>query len=100
MKSYISLVKDVANDENFGFRAIADLMGLGEDKWLQVRKDLIRELISHKEDYNKLYGSSDRVDELLCILSYFDNPPSHDYWMTMPNIGHIIASQYNVVLVH
>ena len=42
LKPYISLVKDV-NDGNCGFRAIIDLMGMGEDKWLQVRKDLISE---------------------------------------------------------
>ncbi|XP_060969857.1 uncharacterized protein LOC133037065 [Cannabis sativa] len=55
LKPYICFVKDVESDGNCGFRAIADLMGMGEDGWMQ---------------------------------------------MTMPDMGHIIASRYNVVLVH
>ena len=55
----------------------------------------------HREEYNILYGTSDKVDELLCNLSlYFDNYLTCNYWMTMPDMRHIIASRYNVVLVH
>ncbi|XP_060960635.1 uncharacterized protein LOC133031210 [Cannabis sativa] len=100
LKPYIRFVKDVESDGNCGFRAIADLMGMGEDSWMQVRKDLKSELVSHRNDYNLLYGCPDRVDELLHILSYFKSYPSFKYWMTMPDMGHIIASRYNVVLVH
>ncbi|XP_060969793.1 protein FAR1-RELATED SEQUENCE 6-like [Cannabis sativa] len=100
LKPYIRFVKDVESDGNCGFRAIADLMGMGEDSWMQVRKDLKSELVSHRNDYNLLYGCPDRVDELLHILSYFKSYPSFKYWMTMPDMGHIIASRYNIVLVH
>ncbi|XXG85435.1 hypothetical protein AAC387_Pa11g0511 [Persea americana] len=36
LRPYIHHVKDVNADGNCGFRAIAGLMGLGEDSWQQV----------------------------------------------------------------
>ena len=75
-------------------------MGLGEDSWQQVRKDLSRELVTHAKHYRQLYGSHQRVDELLHIISYQMDCPPYDRWMTMPDMGHLIASHYNVVLYH
>ena len=73
---------------------------MGEDGWVHVRKDLLNELYSHLDDYGKLYGP-ERVNELIHILSYYENwPVSSDRWMTMPDMGHLIASCYNVVLFH
>ena len=44
LRQYISRVKDVTADGNCGFRAIAYLMDMGEDGWVQVRRDLLRVL--------------------------------------------------------
>ena len=44
LRPYIQHIKDVKADGNCGFRAIADLLGFGEDGWLHVRKDLLLEL--------------------------------------------------------
>ena len=41
-----------------------------------------------------------RVEELIDTLSYYDDNPSVDYWMTMPDMGHLITSHYNFVLYH
>ena len=56
LKPYISLVKDVTNDGNCGFQAIANLIGIGEDQWLHIKKDLIGELGLCRKDYNILDG--------------------------------------------
>ncbi|KAJ4715725.1 Ethylene-responsive transcription factor [Melia azedarach] len=103
LKPYICHIKDVTADGNSGFRVIADLMGLGEDGWLQVRKDLLNELNSNLDNYSLLYGTdgtNDRVKELIHALSYFESDPSCDQWMIMPDMGHLIASTYDVVLFH
>ncbi|XXG53730.1 hypothetical protein AAC387_Pa03g1784 [Persea americana] len=100
LRPYIHHVKDVNADGNCGFRAVAWLMELGEDSWQQVRKDLSKELVTHAEHYRQLYGSHQRVDELLHIISYQMDCPPYDRWMTMPDMGHLIASHYNVVLYH
>ncbi|KAH9685250.1 Endonuclease [Citrus sinensis] len=100
LQSYIHHIKDVAPDGNCGFRAIADLMGFGENGWLQVRKDLLNELHLNMEHYSHLYGTYERVNELIHAISYFENCPGSDKWMTMPDMGHLIASAYNIVVFH
>ena len=100
LRPYIQHIKDVKADGNCGFRAIADLLGFGEDGWLRVRKDLLLELQCHSEHYSALYAVEGRIDELTHTLSYFEDCPPYDRWMTMPDMGHLIASCYNVVLYH
>ncbi|XP_028118504.1 uncharacterized protein LOC114316046 [Camellia sinensis] len=90
----------VAADGNCGFRAIAGLMGFGEEGWLQVRKDLLKELHTHSDYYRKLFGSQERIDDLTNILASFEPNPGLDRWMTMPDMGHLISSFCQVVLVH
>ncbi|XP_028070434.1 uncharacterized protein LOC114272918 [Camellia sinensis] len=99
LKPYIRLIKDVDTDGNCGFRAIAGLMGLTEAEWGQVRRDLLQELHTHVDHYTHLYGSYDRIEELTHILSYFEPNPGYHRWMTMPDMGHLIVSCYNVVFM-
>ncbi|XP_028097182.1 uncharacterized protein LOC114297034 [Camellia sinensis] len=98
LKPYIRLIKDVDADGNCGFRAIAGLMGLTKPEWGQVRRDLLQEFHTHVDHYTHLYGSHDRIEELTDILSYFEPNLGYHRWMTMPDMGHLIASCYNVVL--
>ncbi|XP_028054208.1 uncharacterized protein LOC114258456 [Camellia sinensis] len=100
LKPYIKFVKDVAADGNCGFRAIAASIGHTEDDWAQVRRDLLGELHTHKEEYITLYGSYERFEELTSILSYFEGSPGYSHWMTMLDMGHLVASCYNLVLYH
>ncbi|KAL7198726.1 hypothetical protein ACSBR2_021097 [Camellia fascicularis] len=87
---FIKLIKDVDGDGNCGFRAIAGLLGLRENDRVQVRCDLLLELNNHRDEYVVLYRSYVRVEELTHILSYFEDSPSFDHWMTMPDMGHLI----------
>ncbi|KAJ4715747.1 Calmodulin-binding transcription activator 2 [Melia azedarach] len=101
LRSSIHHIEDVAADGNCGFRAIADLMGFGEDGWLQVRMDLLNELKLNLQLYSPLYGMEGtraRIEKLIHALSYFESSPSCERWMIMPDMGHLIASAYNVVL--
>ena len=75
-------------------------MGFGENGWLQVRKDMLNELHLKMEHYSHLYGTYERLNELIHAISYFENCPGSDKWMTMPDMGHLIASAYNVVVFH
>ena len=101
LRPYILHVKDVALDGNCGFRAIAGLMNIGEeDGWVQVRRDLLTELNSHVDAYKSMYEGQEMINELTHRLSWFDGCSGKDRWMTMPDMGHLIASCYNVVLYH
>lgn len=100
MRPYIQLIKDVPADGNCGYRAIASLVGYGVDGWKQVRKDMLNELISHRPLYDWLFCEVGRYKELVNIIDYFEDANAGvDKWMTIPDMGHIIASCYNVVLM-
>ena len=60
----------------------------------------MQELLAHVENYKQLFGVENRVEELIETLSYYEDHPSYNHWWTMPNMGHLIASRYNLVLFH
>lgn len=103
MRPYILDIEDVTSDGHCGFRAISSLSGNGnEDGWISVRTDLMKELKCYSDQYTQLFMSETRVDELFCALEYYGRTclDQKEHWMTMPDMGHIIASRYNVVLMH
>ncbi|KAH6815198.1 hypothetical protein C2S51_020018, partial [Perilla frutescens var. frutescens] len=87
-------------DGHCGFHAIASLLGLGEDSWLKVRESLVDELCKHRSFYVSFYGSTKLVAELLESLSCSTTPAPYKNWMVLPDMGHLVASRYNVVLIH
>ncbi|KAK9927749.1 hypothetical protein M0R45_024918 [Rubus argutus] len=102
MRPYILYIEDVASDGHCGFRVVASLLGnSNEDGWIRVRSDLIKELEFNSAQYAQLFMSEKRVDELHHALAYFGTTCLYqkEHWMTMPDMGHIIASCYNVVLM-
>lgn len=102
IQPFIAIVTDVEKDGNCGYRAIAALLGRGEDGWVDVRRDLLQELTTNYPLYLKLYGCKTRMAELIHALSLDgkDTFADYDRWMTMPDMGHLIASCYDVVLYH
>ncbi|KAL6178462.1 hypothetical protein ACLB2K_049980 [Fragaria x ananassa] len=103
LRTYVLEVKDVPRDGHCGFSAIASLLGITDDDgrlgWVKVRKDLEKELKFNPVHYAHLFGSKHEVDNLLHRLDYFLIPCPEKHWMIMPEMGHIIASCYGVVLI-
>ncbi|XVE67998.1 hypothetical protein DITRI_Ditri09bG0033100 [Diplodiscus trichospermus] len=100
IQKYVVKIIDVLPDGHCGFRSIAGLLGFGSDGWLKVRQDLIEELCNYRSYYVNFYGSNEVFDELLDTLSCFKVAAPYKNWMTLPEMGHLIASRYDVVLVH
>ncbi|XP_052179871.1 uncharacterized protein LOC127793130 [Diospyros lotus] len=100
IQPFLHNIVNVESDGHCGFRAIAGLLGMSEHNWRDIRFSLIGELQSFRAMYTQIYGSEMRVDELLHILYCFDNIAPCEHWMTLPDMGHLVASKYNVVLVH
>jgi len=82
IQGFIHDVVDVKADGNCGYRSIAALLGMGEDSWLLVRNELIKELGRWSHDYIYLFGCIERFEELrlsllvdgfskVCCLGYF-----------------------------
>ena len=98
LQRYISHTVDVQPDGHCGFRAIAALIGYGEEGWSQVRFDLIEEIQQNKDLYDQLYPDRDLVANLLFSLNWFEPWAPEMYWMDSMPLGIVIASRYNLVL--
>ena len=92
-------MKDIQANGNCKFRAIADMLGFGEDGWPQVRCDLLTEMHVYAQLYESVYGSAQHLEEIRHLLNHFEGGASYDYWTVMPEIGYLISSHYNVVLL-
>ncbi|KAL5170223.1 hypothetical protein HKD37_11G031978 [Glycine soja] len=74
--------------------------GMGEDSWSLVRNKLIKELDRWSHDYNNLFGGTKRFEQLrLSLLVDGFSKVSVDKWMDITEMGYVIASRYNVILV-
>ena len=60
----IENIVDVKADGNCGYRAIAALLGMGEDSWSLVRNHLLKELAKWSDEYINLLGGIDKFKEL------------------------------------
>ena len=64
IQDFIENVVDVKADGNCGYRAIAGLLGLGEESWSIVRNHLLKELGEWRDEYIVLMGGIKRYEQL------------------------------------
>ncbi|KAL5153303.1 hypothetical protein HKD37_19G052886 [Glycine soja] len=73
---------------------------MGEDSWSVVRNHLLIELAKFSEDYIKLFGGTKRFEELrMSLLVDGLTKVTTDKWMDITDMGHVIASRYNIIVV-
>ncbi|XP_028216308.1 uncharacterized protein LOC114398321 [Glycine soja] len=97
---FIDNIVNVKADENCGYRSIAGLLGMGEESWSLVCNHLLKELGKFSDDYIKLFGGIDRFDELrMSLLVDGLTKVIVDKWMDISEMGYVIASRYNVIIV-
>ena len=65
---FIDNIVDVKADRNCGYWSVAGLLGIGEDSWSLVRNHLLKELGKFSDDYIKLFGGTNRFEELRMSL--------------------------------
>ncbi|KAH1205963.1 hypothetical protein GmHk_16G046539 [Glycine max] len=100
IQGFIRDVVDVKADGNYGYRSIATLLGMGEDSWPLVRNELIKELGRWSHEYMNLFGGTKRFEQLkLSLLVDGFSKVSVDKWMDITEMGYVIVSRYNVILV-
>ena len=46
-----------------------------------------------------MYISAEHVEEIILMLNHFEGGAPYDKWMVMPEIGYLISSHYNMVLL-
>ncbi|XP_012839891.1 PREDICTED: uncharacterized protein LOC105960271 [Erythranthe guttata] len=99
-RMHVREIINVGSDGHCGFRAVASMMGFGEHEWGRVRDDMLRELTSNFSTYTTMHRGEETVRSMQAIVSNWDVPATRDHWMSFPNMGHVIASTYNIVLVY
>ena len=67
--------------------------------WSLVCQDLIQKLQTWYSLYAQLFGSEEKLWELITSLYVEHGPIPEAKWMTILDIGYVIASRYNVILV-
>ncbi|KAH1194087.1 hypothetical protein GmHk_19G054976 [Glycine max] len=100
IQGLIEDVVDVKADSNCGYRSTAALLGMGEESWPMVCNELIKELGKWSHDYINLFGGTERFEQLRMSLHVDGfSQVSVDKWMDITDMGYVIASRYNVIVV-
>ncbi|XP_028236689.1 uncharacterized protein LOC114416008 [Glycine soja] len=96
----IENIIDVKADGNYGYQEIAALLGMGEESWSLVRNHLHKELISWSEENINLLSGIERFEELKrSLLVDGLSMVTMDKWINITDIGYVIASRYNMIVV-
>ena len=61
---YIVNIVNVVVDGHYGYRCIATLLGMGEESWPLIQHDTFKELSQWHDEYERLVGSYDHLEEL------------------------------------
>jgi len=93
LKPYIEKVGVVASDGNCGFRSVAVSLGLSEEKWPTIRKELKNGLENNKGVFCKILGEKLYI-EVLKSVDWEKGPAPKEKWMQMPDLGYVIAVVY------
>lgn len=94
---YIKDAFDVLGDGHCGYRVISHALNIIGD-WSQVRNDVHWELENRGNLYSQIFGRH-RYDELLNSIKCIETSAPFDKWLTMPDMGLVISSCYNIALV-
>ncbi|KAL5161532.1 hypothetical protein HKD37_07G018803 [Glycine soja] len=99
MHGFIQDVVDVKADGNCGYRSVSALLGMGEECWAMMHNELIKELGKWSQDYIKIFGGTERYEQLRLSLHVDGlSKVSMDKWMDITDMRYVIASRYNVYL--
>ncbi|KAK1278378.1 hypothetical protein QJS04_geneDACA016887 [Acorus gramineus] len=97
---FINNVYDVIGDVHCGFHVVAMFLGMSNEGWREVSNDLLLEIEEHPEEYQLLFYGLDHVEEVKRSLRCQSSYAHRENWMTMPEMGFVIASCYKVIVVH
>ena len=68
IQGFIKDIVDVKVDGNCGYRSLAALLDMGEESQALMHNKLIKELGKWSQDYIKLFGGTERFEQLRLSL--------------------------------
>ncbi|XP_012846328.1 PREDICTED: uncharacterized protein LOC105966310 [Erythranthe guttata] len=97
----VRLIQDYVNtmaDGNCGYRCVAQAVYGDQERWSQVRGELLIELYEHASVYTVMFGSTGYV-EVIRKCDWTSGPCPQAYWMDMSEMGLAIATRYSALVV-
>ncbi|KAK9145158.1 hypothetical protein Sjap_005061 [Stephania japonica] len=97
---HVETTVNVDSDGNCGFRCVAAGLGFSNiDGWKRVRTAMVNELQENQEFWKDLLGSY--FDQVKGDVQFFKGKDvGSDKWMTLPDMGLLIATTLNVVFIN
>ncbi|KAI5669133.1 hypothetical protein M9H77_18986 [Catharanthus roseus] len=92
-------VTNVVGDGNCGFRVVSNFLFGDENDWAEIRRRMSYDLHYHMNVYVQLFGSLERVTELIRKTNWGEGSAPVDYWIDTPNHLYVIANTFNLCVV-
>jgi histone-lysine N-methyltransferase SETD2 len=87
-----------------GYRVVTLHEGGNEDDYDLVKLNMSREIKQHRNLHEKVFAGKNRVDYILNVLVRSGKSTKRgvaplENWLTFPDMGHVIATYYNRIVV-
>lgn len=89
---------EISSDGHCGFRSIAHGLGWGQNSWDRVRSIMLTTLSEEAHLLKDHWGTGDYYD-MTCKLHCFTDWANEENWFSLPDMGAIAATAFNVALV-
>ncbi|KAI5659884.1 hypothetical protein M9H77_28677 [Catharanthus roseus] len=91
--------KNMVGDGNCGFRVVSNFLFRDENHWVEIRRKMCFDLHHRMNVYVQMFGSVERVTELIRRTNWEEGSASADYWMDTPDHLYVIANTFNLCVV-
>ncbi|KAI5648930.1 hypothetical protein M9H77_34935 [Catharanthus roseus] len=99
MYQFIQKWKNVVGDGNCGFRVVSNFLFGDENHWVEIRRRMSYDLRHRMHVYEQLFGSVERVTELIVQTNWEEGSAPRKYRMNTSYHLYVIANTFNLCVV-
>ncbi|KAI5676337.1 hypothetical protein M9H77_07287 [Catharanthus roseus] len=99
MYEFIQNWKNVVGYGNCGFSVVSNFLFGDENHWVEIRRRISYDLRHRMNVYEQLFGSVERVTELIMKTNWEESSAPPEYWMDTPDYLYVIANTFNLCVV-
>ncbi|KAI5667406.1 hypothetical protein M9H77_17259 [Catharanthus roseus] len=96
MYGFIQNWKNVVGDGNCEFRVVSNFLFGDENHWVEIRRRMSYDLQHRMNVYLQLFGSVERVTELIMKTNWEEGSAPPEYWMDTSDHLYVIANTFNL----
>ncbi|KAI5683014.1 hypothetical protein M9H77_04242 [Catharanthus roseus] len=79
-----------------GFRVVSNFLFGDQNHWVKIRRRMSYDLWHHMHVHEQLFGSVERVTELIMQTNWEEGSAPREYWMNTPDHLYVIANTFNL----